>query len=377
MFNGYAHQYRHLFGRDMYEIYFLLAFRALGFSMIGIFIPLYLLVELHFPLLKVISFFLYLSIFVALGNYLALFFIPRYGAKHVMVASYLFLLTGFALILYLQTQASFYVLAALFEGLGVGLFWIPFHIDMVVHSHKKSVGKASGLISFAGVLGSIAGPIFGGIILKYFGFPILFVFVLCILILSVLPLLFSKDVFVQTSFDLKYLFVRKHLKYFFAYFVQGVRGTVSSIFWPILLFMILGGYLVLGSYATVSALFLGVLSIFAGDIFDQSKKSVIMKIAAPFEALGWILRTLVSTVGSVFTVGLFGGLTATGIDISLLAKSYLVAKRDKEKIAGFIFFREASIRSGEIFTLLLVFLIGSISSAFYIASASSFVYLFV
>src|SRR3989338_6891810 len=94
MFNGYTQLYKHLLARDLFEIYFLLAFRALGFSMIGIFLPLYLLNDLGFPLSKVIFFFLMTSVSFTFGNYLALGLVFRYGAKHVMVWSYFFLVIG-------------------------------------------------------------------------------------------------------------------------------------------------------------------------------------------------------------------------------------------------------------------------------------------
>ena len=246
MFNGYAEQYRHLFTRDLFEIYFLLSFRALGFSMIGIFLPLFLLYDLGFSLAQVIYFFLLVSVAFALGNYFSLFVISRFGAKHAMIGSYFFLIAGMLMTYFLEALPGLYLIAAFYQGLGMGLFWMGFHIDVSLHSRRKSMGKESGLISFSSILGAIIGPLLGAFILKFLGFPMLFLIAIGVFIISILPFLFSKDLYVKTDFDFRSLFVRKHIKYFFGYFAQGVRVTASTVFWPIFIFSIFGSYVVLG-----------------------------------------------------------------------------------------------------------------------------------
>ena len=373
MFNGYAQQYRHLFTRDLFEIYFLLTFRALGFSMIGIFLPLFLLNDLGFPLSRVISFFLVTSLSFAFGNYFGLSVVSRYGAKHAMVWSYFFLIVGILMTTFLETVPGLYIVTALYQGFSMGLFWMGFHIDVSLHSRKKIMGKQSGLISFASVLGAVVGPILGGLILYYFSFTALFIVASIVFFISILPLLFSKDLYVKTDFDFRSLFAREHFKYFLGYFAQGVRATAATVFWPIFIFMIFGSYVVLGSYGTLATLFVGVLCYVIGEFSDQGKKSILMELSAPFEALIWIARIFVTSVGGVFAVGLLGGMSSSGIDVPLLAKTY--GRTKKEKAAAFLFFREVSIRVGEISTLLIVLALGSITSSFVVASISSLFYL--
>lgn len=373
MFNGYAQLYKHLFARDLFEIYFLLTFRALGFSMIGIFLPLYLFTDLGFPLSKVISFFLITSLSFACGNYLALGLISRYGAKHVMVWSYFFLIVGLILTYFLESYPGLYLLASFYQGLSMGLFWMGFHVDASLHSRKKAVGKQSGLISFVSVLGAVLGSILGGFVLYYWGFPILFLSSILVFIFSILPFLFSKDLYVKTDFDFRSLLIREHVKYFFGYFAQGVRSTAATVFWPLFIFAIFGSYVVLGSYGALATLFTGILCYFVGMISDEHSKGFLMRLSSPFEALVWIARMFVDSVISIFLVGFLGGITSVGVDVPLLAKTY--GRTKKEKAAAFLFFREMSIRSGEVFTLLLVLIFGVVSSSFIAASLSSLFYL--
>src|SRR3990167_3057702 len=196
MLNGYVHQFKHLFARNLFEIYFLLAFRALGFSFIGIFIPLYLSIELGFPFSSVIYYFMAMTLAFALGSY----FFP-----------------------------SLYLLAAILKGFSMGIFWMGFHIDVAVYSHKKTIGKESGTIHLSSILGAIVGPLIGGLVLYYYTFTVLFSLAILAFIISLVPMLFSKELYVKTAFDFRSLFVREHIKYFFGYFAQGVRVTVLTV----------------------------------------------------------------------------------------------------------------------------------------------------
>lgn len=371
MFNGYGHRYAHFFKRGLFEIYSILFFRALGFSMIGIFLPLFLLVEMEYPLSKVIFFFIIMSIAFALSCMSALKVISKFGAKHSMIFSYVFLIIGIILVLFLKSWVGMYVIASFFQGFSFGLFWMGFHIDAAVHSRKKDVAEGAGLITFASVLGAVAGPVIGGVILKFFGFNILFVLVLCLFIVSVIPLMFSKEIYAKSNFDLKCLMKKENLKYFLGYVVQGIRWTTAGIFWPIFIFTILGSYLSLGWYATIITLIVGIMGYIIGVVADKYGKGLMIRVSAPFEAFFWIIRVFVSGVFGVFVVGALGNVAGSGIDVPLLAKTYT----KKEQIAAFVFFREISLRIGEIICLMFVLVIGSLSASFLLTGISSLLYL--
>jgi MFS family permease len=371
MLNGYAHRYAHFFKRDLFEIYFLLFFRALGFGMIGIFLPLFLWNEVGFSLMKVIFFFVIMSFAFLLSCFAALKIIPKFGAKHSMVFSYFFLVLGMILIMFLEKWNLMYVLAASIQGFSFGLFWIGFHIDAAVHSRKKDVAEEAGLISFVSVLGAVVGPLVGGLILRMSSFNILFVIALCLFVISIIPLIFSKDVFAKTDFEFEVLFKRENLKYFLGYVVQGIRYTAAGIFWPIFIFMILGSYLSLGWYATIVTLIVGIVGYVFGVIADKFGKGLMIKIFAPFEAIFWIMRVFVSGVLGVFVFGALGNIAGSGIDVPLLAKTY----NKKEHIAAFVFFREFSIRIGELICLGVVMVLGTLTSSFILTGVSSLVYL--
>jgi MFS family permease len=361
-----------LFSRELFEIYFMLAFRKLAIAMVGIFLPLYFLVELEYSFNFVLFFFLVYSFVFTLCLYPALKIVERWGTKHAMLFSMPLLFFGMVGSMGISDYPVLFFPAAALLGADMAFFWMGCHTDAALHSKKKTVGKESAMLWMVRLLGVVVGPVFGGILVVNYGFTVLFSVVAAIIVIAGIPLLSSKEVYVKAKFRFANLMKGGHLKYAFGYFAQGLQLMALAVFWPIFIYYILGDYLSLGVYATVASLFVGVFGYFLGDWTDQKSKSWIIKIFAPFEALFWFIRSLLSTTVGVFTIGTLGAVSRLGIDVPLLAKTYMRAK--KEEIVGFILWRELCIRAGQVFLLLVMFALGDPVYAFYVASAASLLY---
>lgn len=373
MLNGYAHRYYYLLKNDLFEMYFLLFFRALGFSMVGIFLPLFLFVELGFSFREVILFFGIMTLMFFISGIIALKVVSKFGVRHSMIFSYLFLISSFILLLFLESNPSLYLLVSGIQGFSFGFFWTGFHVDFALHAPKKNIGKQSGLISFSSIIGAVIGPIVAAVIIHFFGFITMFIIALTFFVVSFIPLLFSKDDYPKTSFNIKVYFKKEYFKYFFGYFAQGVRMTVLAISWPIFVYLILGDYLTLGWLATISTLLIGITSYFVGKYSDKLGKSNLIRIFAPISGVFAILRIFVWNVWSIFFVGMIDSILMVGVDVPLLAKTYGRAK--KEDIAGFVFFREMALRAGEVFILVFMFIFASLKASLIVSALSSFLYL--
>src|SRR3989344_8103941 len=85
----FSHQnlIKFLFNKELSEMYISIALRDLALSMSGIFVPLYLLVDLAYPLNKVLMFFLVFGIALTLSVLLAAKFTSKYGVKHGILIS--------------------------------------------------------------------------------------------------------------------------------------------------------------------------------------------------------------------------------------------------------------------------------------------------
>ncbi len=373
MLNGYVHRYFHLLKNDLFEMYFLLAFRALGFSMIGIFLPLFLYVELGYGLREVILFYGLMTIAFALSGVAALKVVSKFGVRHSMIYSYFFLIASFVMLIFLKDYSSLLFYIAFIQGFSFGLFWIGFHVDFALHAHKKNIGKQSGILSFSSIIGAVTGPMLGALLIKYFGFNIMFSVALSLFIISFLPLLFSKDEYPKTSFNLKKYFKKEYIKYFLGYFSQGIRSTVLTVFWPIFVYLILQSYMSLGWLATLSTMLIGIMCYVVGKYSDTFGKSKMIRLFAPIGAVFSGLRIFAWDIWSIFTIGLLDSVLMTGVDVPLLAKTYKRAK--KEEIAGFIFFRETALRAGEVFILLFMLIFASLKASLVVSALSNLLYL--
>ena len=366
---------KQLFKRELFEIYFLLTLRYLSTFMVGIFIPLYLFVELSYTLNQVIFFYLvWLALFTV-------FLFPgvkataKYGAKHAMLICLPFFMLSTAGILILPDYPILFFPIAILKGIELVFFWTGFHIDAALHGRKKDLGKQSALISFMAVLPGVIGPVAGGLIIQIWGFIPLFIITLLLGSIAFIPLFTSRETYAKTNYEFKDFYNKEHLKYFLAYYSQGLAHASGAIFWPILIFTILGSYLSLGVYATFASIFIGIFGLIFGQLSDEGWKNKLIKISAFFRAIFWTLKAFVTSTLQVFGIGTLAGLSSLGIRIPLLAKTYSRAR--KEKVAGFVLFRELSIRAGQFTALLAVLAIGDIKIAFILTAISSiFFFLF-
>ena len=172
---------------------------------------------------------------------------------------------------------------------------------------------------------------------------------------------------------MSHFFDKKHLKYFFGYFAQGVGYTAAGVFWPLFIFAILGEYISLGIYGTVATLFIVFMTLILGKFSDEGKKGLIMQISALFNTVFWIMKVFVSTLSQVFVIGSLRSIAMHGIEVPFLAKTYTKAKK---KHIGLLLFRETVLRLGQFACLLLVLLVGKPEASFIAAGVLSLVFLF-
>ncbi len=362
-----------LFSRELFEIYFLLGMRAFSLSLIGLFLPIYLYSELAYSLNGVIYFQLAFCIAFALFQFIATRVVSEFGAKHSMIASIPLFMASLTLIIFLKSYAFLFYPAAILLGLQAALFWVGFHVDAVLNGKKKNFGKESAIISSLTMLPSVIGPVLGAFLILLFSFNVLFIVALLVIAVSFIPLLFSKEVYSKHDLDIGAFFNKKHLKYFFGYLSQGMAHVAGGVFWPIFIFLILGSYVSLGIYGTIATFVVVIVTLILGKFSDEGNKSLIMRIAAIFNSLFWILKIFVSNLFQIFAIGSLRNLSSHAIDVPFLAKSYGKAKKNHQ--IGFLLYRETSLRIGQIFCLLLVLIFGNIKVAFGAAGVASLLFL--
>ena len=151
---------------------------------------------------------------------------------------------------------------------------------------------------------------------------------------------------------------------------------VKGVFWPLFIFLILGGYITLGIYATFTGIIITIIILFFGEITDEGKKkNILIKVSAISKTILTTLMIFVTSIYQVFIIGTLNSISTFGISIPMLAKSYKQAK--KEQTMEFILFRELSLIAGRVFVLLLVMVFASLKISFVATAVTYIFFLFV
>jgi len=307
---GYFLQHK-LFPNQLKQLYFFIGFLSFASSMVELFMPLYLYLEVGFSFTNVMLFFIVENIFFALCTPIAANFLVKHGVKHTILFG--IPIKCFVILLFYALPQfpfpSFLAVTAVVGGLYQAFLWLGIHMLFKHVTHKKQRGKELGLRIFIGRLAAILGPIFGGLIIHLFGFYVLFICMLGFVMLGSLCLLANGEYKPKYTFTWKGVIKSIRWKHGAFFVSQGVIQTGQAIAWPLFIFFILGSYVSLGVAGSIFTLITAMIVLVAGNYSDKVGKRKFIRRLLPFEILSWIARAFVRTVTHVYGVILFAGST--------------------------------------------------------------------
>ena len=349
-----AKQLEHLKKKEMKEIYTSITLKTFAVSLIAIFIPLYLYSELNYPFLDIIWFYLISNITCIC---LVPFFskvISKIGLKHsILIAAPLQVL--FLASLYMLKLGLFhYFIPAILFGVEIILFWLAFHSEFAKHSNKKGRGKQVSVWYSLSLGSTVFGPLVGALIITYFNFVVLFVLASVLIIISALPLFFSKESYEPIDYSLKHVMNKSHLKDSIIFTTRGFYSLTQKIFWPLFIFLILGSYISLGSLVSIVGVYTAIFTLIIGSLTTKIKYSKLIKIVTLINSLTYFVRVFVRTFSHILIISTFGMLSFILINVPMSAKVY--NKANKSRRLEYIAFREIFYAVGRISSLFVVFI---------------------
>lgn len=357
------HHHEHFWWRffprkELKQVYVSVALRAFALSLIALFVPLYLYIELGYSLAQTLNFFIFYSVIFAVFTPLAAKFAARYGIKHSILLSVPFYLAFIVLLYLLPKIETPLVLISGLMGLSQAFYWMGMHLVFYRSSHHDHRGEEFGKQAFFSILPALFGPLVGGFLIKFVGFNLVFVFVSLVLLSSALFLFLSREKHIGYRFSIRSIFNKDHWKNSLFFVSLGVRVIALGVVWPLLVFLILKDYFSLGM---VGALLSGVsaaLLWLTGKYSDRIDKRKIIRWAASFESVSWFLRALVSTAGQIFGVTIFGAISYGALESPLGALQYDKAKTNP---TAYFVSREVFICLGRVLLLVFVLMTDSLS----------------
>ena len=372
----HTHLIKFLFNRELSEMYISVALRDLALSMSGIFVPLYLLIDLDYSLNKVLLFFLFYGIAVTLSVIPAAKFTSRYGIKHGILMS-MFGLIMYNISLVTLPYHDLFFMPAILSGFSTSFYWINFHADFAKFSDKKNRGREVSIWFITAYTSILVGPILGSVIITYLGFITLFVIVSLIFMLSAVPLFLSSEVYEPVKFSVSDIFKKSHLKETYFYITYGIRMMISQVVFPLYIFFLLTKYISLGAIASLTALGSMIVGYFVGKLSKDEKKEMTMfKYGSLFHSLGLFFMIFVKTFVQIAVVNVYLAMSFIFVDIPHHSMFYTKARRQKSMM-GYIVFREITIGIGRIVGVLLIMLTASLILGFIVSGITMLTWFFI
>ena len=362
MHNHHYQFHHHFLDKPLNQLYISMAIRSFGISMIGLFIPIYLHIQLGYSLAQTFLYFIVLALVVAFASPVAGILSRKIGVKHIILLSTPLYMTALYLLYLLQTVHIPLTLIGVIGGLGSALFWFGFHYAFYIESDKKHRGQEVGTRLATSLMASFIGPILGGILIKQFGFSSVFVICAISLVIAALFLFISPDF--KTNYHFSFKNVHKNYSHKIALFFlsRGMIDTGHKIAWPLFMFYILKSYVSLGmTQSVITLVSIGIL-FFAGKLADKHSKQKIARTFSLLEMCNWTVRSFIYSTWQVFAVTIWGGINSAFYHPAIMAIEYDHASSFKPKHRTSYFIqREFFISIGRVLILLLMLLIGDFS----------------
>ena len=357
-------------------LYITNALRRLAESMIGIFIPVYIFTRFNLNIigLDTISsgfitvFLLYglkaLIVVITMEKTVNLIF-GTLNFKRSIVLGNACLGIGLLLLGSASTYPILIFLSMTFLALNQNLYWIPYH-TFFIRKASTSDGKFGVKVSLKQVfdsIASIAGPLLGALIIKFFGFEYLFILGFIILVLSGIPFLLT----ITESAHGKHNSVKVLFKYIkenplyndtIAFAASGIDAILFHILSPMLIFLIAGDVSVIGIITAFSIAISLSLTLKIGAVVDQKGPAGLQRLGITINTALYIIRAFATDKYIIYSADLLDRLNNNLLAIPFISSIYRHAKSGRHE-SDFVIYRayitEIAVIISMVFATIFVF----------------------
>lgn len=295
------------------------------------------------------------------------------GFKKTIKISIIPALLYIASMVYAQDNLIFLLPASLFAGMYSGWYWWGYHGYFIKSEKKDHFGESIAQFQLFETLISIITPIFGGILITYFGYMSLFGVSAMFIVIS--QYLLGKDHEKRQRKDIKFSnivsLVFRHKSISLAYIGSSAESTIYMVIWPIILYLYFGEMIDLGGIVTAAIFIASVIGVGIGSWVDKHGERKAVGIGTPLVFLSWITRLFSANPLLFVFADTLWNLGQKFVGLPLNALTYRKATT-ADGTASAIMFREIEITIGAIFILLssiiLIILKFEINMIFVLAS---------
>jgi len=249
----------------------------------------------------------------------------------------------------------FFLLAAIFDGIQLSLYWTAYHIYFANLTDDGNQGKEMSLNVSLGAVAAIGAPAFGGLVIAFFGYSAVFVVISILMIVAMIPLRNLPKHDDKVPLDiLKTLLAispKKEMRSLMAYAGVGVSQITTTIFWPIFVLpIVIGGLTGIGFLGSIIGLFGSMSALGIGFLVDRFGAKKVLNFVSPLDSIAGLIRMFVLTSTHVFGISTIA--SATSESQFLTVDSLAYARGRHSNIVAIIVQREVGLSVGRFLFLL-------------------------
>jgi hypothetical protein len=316
----YAMLKRRHFWRDanfdeLSEIYVSMMFRSLAISMIGIFVPVFLL-KSGYQFSDVAIFYIIFFATKSIMDTVAGYSVARFGPKHTILLSELFHISAAGTLAILPQYNLPIFVPALLWGAGNSLFYIAFHVDFSKVKHSLHGGKELGWLSIMERIGGTIGPLVGGILATVINSQFIFIVAILLLMLGLAPLFKTAEpTRTKQKLDFKGIKLSPLKRDLLSYAAITVERNLGVVLWPAFLTLFVfqdNIYATIGILSSISIVISIVASYTIGQLIDKKRGGYLLKISSIASAIIYVFKPFTRGVTMVLGINIAQEIATVG-----------------------------------------------------------------
>jgi hypothetical protein len=208
-------------------------------------------------------------------------------------------------------------------------YWPGYHADFAQYAITEETGRevSNGLVISAMV--QIVAPFLGGVLIKFFGYSIVFIVASLLIAISNIPTMITPEKFVPKDFSYfkayRRLFKPINRRALLGYLGYGEELILLTL-WPIYIFLVLKSTFSVGSLAAISSGLTILTVLYVGRLVDKKNKENILRMTTIFYMFSWLLRTLKAGAVGIYLFHIFGSICKNSMSVEITSLVYNRAK---------------------------------------------------
>ncbi len=353
-------------------------------GMVGLFLPIFLFERFNYSVQNVLIFYIISFVLFGLLTPIGAQIMSKIGLKKTIMVSIPCLAGYYLSFYYFNNLENILFLGAALIAVTLFriLYWTPYHVDFAESMSPLERGRKIAFLASLSFLVGVTSPLIAGFLINEFGFNVLFIIAVIIILLSIFPLFFIKTNPEKYSYSyfqtFRELISKKNRKILLAYGADGAETVISVTIWPIFIFGILKeNYIAVGIVSAAIILVTILLQTTIGRLTDKVKKRSLIKTGSILYAFGWIIKMFIQTGFQIFVVSSYHSLVGIIKGIPFATLIYEQMTDRGHYIDEYTVLREVALNTGRvlmlIFCLVLVGFVGLTWTFLLAAIASLFI----